>query len=247
MLIQEKNWLASSSINSWMALLRRERPDIGALYNVQHVQRLEVQATSSESWIQIFNVSNSHWVMVAKGFGPTPQQIMYYDSSPATDKMVTDHVKSGIAQLVQCGEQSFQVHIMPCQAQPDGYNCGPFALAFATALVFGMSPSTVRFDVPRMRHHMRQCLIAKKATPFPTVDVKISATRWRSSKTIAVNVYCNCRMPYDPSCENVKFRKMIQCENKFCVIKWFHIGCLPEDSVPSNPERDVFLCDKCRC
>ena len=44
------------------------------------------------------------------------------------------------------------------QKQPDGFNCGVFAIAFAAEILDGCSPMDAGFDVGRMRKHLMTCL-----------------------------------------------------------------------------------------
>ena len=58
---------------------------------------------------------------------------------------------------------------LPVQKQSDGYNCGPFAIAYAAEVLDGKSPIDARFDVSKMRDHVMLCLENKVLTPFPKV------------------------------------------------------------------------------
>ena len=46
--------------------------------------------------------------------------------------------------------KEFTVRFFPVQKQTDGYNCGPFAIAFAAEMSDGKSPMEAGFDVDRM-------------------------------------------------------------------------------------------------
>ena len=61
------------------------------------------------------------------------------------------------------------ISFLPVQKQPDGYNCGPFAVAFAAELVHGSSPIEAEFDVSKMRGHLEECLVKQCLLPFPKV------------------------------------------------------------------------------
>ena len=66
------------------------------------------------------------------------------------------------------GEQI--VAFLPVQKQPDGHNCGPFAIAYAAEILDGRSPSEAVFDVNKMREHLITCLEMQRLTPFPKVS-----------------------------------------------------------------------------
>ena len=55
-----------------------------------------------------------------------------------------------------------RITMLPVQKQPDGFNCGLFAIAFAAELLDGHSPSEIsQFDVAKMRNHLILCLEQK--------------------------------------------------------------------------------------
>ena len=59
------------------------------------------------------------------------------------------------------GEQI--VTFLHVQKQPDGHNCGPFAIA---EILDGRSPSEALFDVNKMREHLITCLEMQRLTRF---------------------------------------------------------------------------------
>ena len=62
-----------------------------------------------------------------------------------------------------------RVTFWPVQKQPDGHNCGLFAVAFAAEILSGKSPIEAVFDVAQMRDHLIFCLEQGALTPFPKV------------------------------------------------------------------------------
>ena len=49
------------------------------------------------------------------------------------------------------------VTILPAQKQPDGYNCGLFAVAFAAKILDNKSTIDTNFHVPQLRNHLIYC------------------------------------------------------------------------------------------
>ena len=100
----------------------------------------------------------------------------------------------------------------PCGMMQSGkYNCGLFAVAFATALVHGQQPGKFMFDQQAMRKHLRLCLQNKVMPMFP-----IKKTRRVMAKVKSVDyieIYCTCRMPPIPDVEMIECTK---CKS------WFH-------------------------
>ena len=61
---------------------------------------------------------------------------------------------------------------LPVHKQPDGFNCGPFAIAYAAEILDGKSPMEAIFDVKKMRQHLIRCLQEKNLSPFPKIQGK---------------------------------------------------------------------------
>ena len=57
---------------------------------------------------------------------------------------------------------------IPVQQQMNASDCGVFAIAYATCLVYGQNPCTVIFDIPRLHQHLHRCLRAGMMQLFPT-------------------------------------------------------------------------------
>ena len=63
--------------------------------------------------------------------------------------------------------KEFIVSFLSVPKQTDGYNCSPYAIAFAAEILDEKSPNEARFDVERMRGHLISCLKNKFLIPFP--------------------------------------------------------------------------------
>ena len=61
------------------------------------------------------------------------------------------------------------VTFLPVFKQPDSFNCGPFAVAYAADILHEKSPMEAKFDVPKMRSHLMNCLEMRALTPFPKI------------------------------------------------------------------------------
>ena len=53
--------------------------------------------------------------------------------------------------------------------------CGLYAIGVATALAFGIDPTTISFNQDDMRSHLLECFTKQRMTPFP-VKKKIRVT-----------------------------------------------------------------------
>ena len=106
----------------------------------------------------------------------------------------------------------FQLKYMNVQMQAGGNDCGIFAIAFTTALVFAEQPVCFSFNQPEMRKHLHECFIKRQMSMFPVKRSRHSQVS--AKRTEEVPVYCKCRMPELPGLQ------WIQCSK--CG-GWYHV------------------------
>jgi len=96
------------------------------------------------------------------------------------------------------------------QQQSNNYDCGLFALAYASSICDGVDPTTVTYKKYALRSHFLKCLKKGKFYCFPTKPVQRSPGH--SLKSI-IRVYCMCRLPDSGD-------HMIKCT------EWYHYTCV---------------------
>ena len=69
-----------------------------------------------------------------------------------------------------------EVTILPADKQTNGFNCGLFALDYASILLDGKSPVDARFIVNEMRNHFMKCLKDAYLYPFPTLEKAVDVS-----------------------------------------------------------------------
>ena len=117
--------------------------------------------------------------------------------------------------------------------QSNGYDCGLFALANATALCDGTDPSTLSFDQSKLRQHFLACIEKNNLQPFPVRGQRRIIQPPRIQK---VEVFCVCRLPDDGS-------EMIQC----CQCQeWFHTSCIRVPRACLKNPNIPWLCTSCK-
>ena len=106
---------------------------------------------------------------------------------------------------------------MNIQSQPNGNDCGLYALACAAELAEGHDPVLCQWDCAQMRPHLLHCLEEGRIHRFPTTKLRRIplGSRVRVSKKEAI--YCICRMPNDKS------QEMTECCRCFL---WYHNTCV---------------------
>ena len=114
--------------------------------------------------VQILHDGSNHWLLSFCSNG----RVQICDSLRNTlSRKSMACVKSLYKHCVNDDGVTLPITFLPVQKQPDGYNCGPFAIAYAAELLAGNSPSDAHFDVQQMRAHFILCLENRDLTPFP--------------------------------------------------------------------------------
>ena len=147
----------------------------------------------SRLFIQIINRSpndgGSHWLTISN-INCLENMVKVYDSAyrglPHEEEMI-------VASLVSITCNELQVIFPNVALQTNGYNCGLYAIANATALAHGIDPKTQIFIPRLMREHQYKCIEEKHLGPFP---VTISQSRRNPiKKDVEIPLNCLCRMP----------------------------------------------------
>ena len=147
-MISKGDWLNDNVISGYQQLLKKQKP-VSGLQDTILGQSLQFSVESKE-FVQVLHVFGSHWVAIST-VGCEKGEVNWFDSlhckpSSAAEKMIAD--------LVQYPGKKLQVLVCNVQKQM-GYNdCGIFALAFVTAVAFGIDPCSLYFKQELMRPHL---------------------------------------------------------------------------------------------
>ena len=176
--IKRSTKLTTRHINSALALVRKNFPEIGGLFNVHHATSTGTYPVPKEkSWIQIIHTGKCHWVLAVSGFPVCRNHnVAVYDSLGFERSSEEETVKA-ISSLL--GYTDYSLYAPSCQKQADKSSCGVFALAFAVEVALGADPSTIVFvKEAQMKDHLKGCLRDLELKPFPkTSTSKVQPTR----------------------------------------------------------------------
>ena len=66
-------------------------------------------------------------------------------------------------------KSSSNIVMVPMQQQSGGTDCGVFAIAVMTSLVFNDDPSEITYQQASLRSHLVKCFSSGELTTFPSV------------------------------------------------------------------------------
>ena len=183
-LLSPTAWLTDDIIGATQDLLKKEVP-LGNGFQSTCCGITCAFDIESDEFIQIVHNGHGHWLTIST-IGSKKGEVFVYDSMYPC---VSDIVKRQIAALLATKEKEIKLKFVDVQKQSGGYDCGLFAIAFATSLVYGVQPGNVRYDQPKMRKHLCQCLEEERIRPFPALKTK-RTPRADITTTDSIEVYC---------------------------------------------------------
>ena len=145
--------------------------------------------------VQILNITSSHWIVASNV--NVCEDSCYTDSVCIYDSgffHISLAIKNTICQFLQPKSETFFFDLMNIQSQPNGNDCGLFALACATELVHGYDPLLCNWDLTRMRMHLLMSLESSYMGRFPCIKQRRVPFGSRVRKSSRETLCCSCRM-----------------------------------------------------
>ena len=203
--LETNKWLSDQHINAANDLLRRTFPESVGLCDpvLQHHDK-------KRDYVQILHVDGNHWVTISD-IGQEPDTVLLFDSLHCS---ISPSMIQTIARFHKPDGPELKLKIMNVPQQKNGYDCGAYAIAFATSLLNGDDPTQLTYL--GVRKHLVNVLKIQSVCvdPFPS---KVTVRTKPVKKVEEAAVYCICRgiiMEGDT---------MIEC--KRCV-NLFHRDCV---------------------
>ena len=141
-------------------------------------------------------------------------------------------IKHAICSIIRAQADTRHFDLVNVQSQPNGWDCGLFAIAFATELVHGSDPSLCHFDTGTMRQHLLCCLEKGYLSHFPCHKKRTIPLEGKVKKSVEEHIYCTI---------NDKTRPMIACND---CNKWFQKDCSNLD-VNKSYKEIKWICSSC--
>lgn len=146
-----------------------------------------------------------------------------------------------ICSLIRPRSRSLFFDVVYVKGQPTGnlYDCGIFALAYATELVHDRDPLLCNWECRAMRKHLIPCLENDYVTQFPQSGRERRVAMGSRIKFHTEElIYCTCRLPYDPAIN------MVEC---VMCLDWYHQECLKLSLLNIKPSNGSALLVRSAC
>ena len=155
--------LSDGDINHAQKILKAQFPKLNGLRLTLYQDRPSEQVT--DNWVQVIHcLRRDHWIL-ATTINCDDGMVLIYDSVfrnvDEPTKRVLYNVFPSCTKVKVSGKT---------QNQKGGYDCGLYALAFATSLAFGIDPASQVYDQNRMKRHLANCFEANKFSQFPCLQ-----------------------------------------------------------------------------
>jgi len=138
-------------------------PSLAGLQDTVLQQNMSFDVPRSD-FVQFFHMGNCHWVTASNIGLEDPNAVAIYDS---LREPISEGTRTLMTQFLHRDPHDVEVKVMAVDRQLNGYDCGVYAIAFATSLVYGQEPTQLKFE-PGMRKHLADCIDAGSITPFPS-------------------------------------------------------------------------------
>ena len=157
--IQQGEDLSDTIIDATLKLINKEEPHLelqSSVFNHEHLQYSPFET------IHIHHNNSGHFVTSTSIGG----KIILYDS---LNLKPTNELLKQIAKLYSPDESvipSFHQADIPFPQQ-GCTDCGLYAIAYVTEIIFGQNPASAVYDQSKMRSHLMSCLESRQILPFP--------------------------------------------------------------------------------
>ena len=168
------SWLTDAIVNAAQELLKKENTAISGLQNVILGQVNAFNVEQGE-FVQLLHTGHSHWNVVSTIDRKHPE-VDIFDSLYSC----SNHSKVQIANIISTKHPTIKLRYVDVKKQSGHCDCGIFAIAFATAIVYGRNPGQYTFKQSAMRDHLLR--------PFHNTTLE-PASRRSNQRCVAAS-YC---------------------------------------------------------
>ena len=173
-------------INAFHSIARTQFLLVGSLYNTLVLKNMSLTKDGCDhehaQSLQIIHIKErSHWAAIQL----IKSELYLYDSHISSACTETLEL---LAQLVKAKPSCLRINTMNVHKQTGIIDCGLFAIATVTCLLFDGDPTTVVFDQEALHQHFVKILETNVITLFPTLQTQWPAKR--ISRVQSLQVFC---------------------------------------------------------
>ena len=161
-IIQNK-WLSDESINLAQTILFKNFPLISGFEDTS-LGPLNMFSVQTGEFVQVL-YGNDHWVTVSSPTEKATSVVYLYDS--LQKESLNKNLVKQIARLRKSEDAELRIISKAVQQQGNGYDCGIFAIAFATDIAYNHKPEQRTYNQSVMRKHLLAQLENETMTLFP--------------------------------------------------------------------------------
>jgi len=134
-------------------------------------------------YVKIFHINGIHWLTASNIDAPV-NTVRLYDSAVPATRSYSHNILNDIFLFSNENDSSAYTtfQIMNVEQQPNNFDCGVFALAFATSLTYNQDPTRLSYN--NLRSHLYSCLYTAGPNNFPCVDTPRQLTVLREIKKV---------------------------------------------------------------
>ena len=229
-LLNETSWLTCTVIDEAQHLLKVLADNkFGGFQSVSVGVSMQFEIQERE-FIQILHCNSGHWLTIST-IGCNPSEVLIYDSLYSG---ASECVQCQIATLLASPSRHITLKFVDVQMQSGTYDCGLFAVAFATALVLGCNPGQYFFNQRSMRKHLWSCIKNQKISIFPVIKERRGKQKVKATQQISL--HCFCRLP------DLSGIPMIECSR---CITWYHTNICVQVHKKFFMQKTEWNCPKC--
>ena len=169
-MIKSGKWLNDSTSSQNLLEAQCSCRGIIGFQNTQLSKTQGFKPMQFSPFIQLLHVGECHWVTVSNidlrsegAYFNNFAQI--YDSFVPSS--ITRQTMINVCSIMKTRKKEIHFDLVNVMRQPNGSNCGLFAVAFATELAHGYDPALCLWDTAVMRQHLISCLENRHLSRFP--------------------------------------------------------------------------------
>ena len=190
-------------------MLKQQHPEVGGLQSTTLSEKFTMELQPGK-FVQVVLINGNHWITIST-IGCQKSSINVFDSLHGH---LPQHAQKLVADIMMSPDHAIDISNMDLQWQSGASDCSVFSVAFATALCFGIDPSTLIFDLQQMGIHLVSCIESEQMMSFPGQNVRCNPQK---PQVTYIAVYCTCYLIDDGT-------PIVQCAT---CNDLFHPACVP--------------------